>query len=54
MTTNILFFGQLTLAKLADILLHEVNEVIFESNGFLCRGGLPGYLWMNVPEALFL
>jgi hypothetical protein len=25
-----------------------------EFNGFLCRGGLPEYQWMNVPEALFL
>lgn len=26
----------------------------FEYSGFLCCGGLPEYLWMNVPEAFFV
>jgi len=25
----------------------------FGNSGFLCRGGLPEYPWMNVPEAFF-
>jgi hypothetical protein len=34
----------------------ELCEHVFfvEYSGFLCRGWLPEYLWMNVPEAFFL